>query len=82
MMLAVDIGNTHTTFGLFRGRRLVRTFAVSTQAWRSGRGPRLQRVGADQAIIDQIATRTRDKSYETCEHSTRPHVPRVTQGGS
>jgi len=36
MIFAIDIGNTHTTFGLFRGRRLVRTFAVGTQAWRTG----------------------------------------------
>ena len=54
IILAVDIGNTHTTFGLFKGRRLVRTFAVSTQAWRSGRGPRLRKIGADQAIICSV----------------------------
>ena len=54
MILAADIGNTHTTFGLFKGHRLVRTFAVSTQAWRSGRGPRLPKVRADQAIVCSV----------------------------
>src|SRR3989338_4237310 len=54
MILAADIGNTHTTFGLFKGRRLVRTFAVATQAWRAGRGPRLRKIGADQAIICSV----------------------------
>ena len=54
MILTVDIGNTNTTFGLFKGRRLVRTFAVSTQAWRSGRGPRLPKVRADQAIVCSV----------------------------
>src|SRR3990167_5109453 len=54
MILAVDIGNTHTTLGLFKGRRLVKTFAVSTQAWRAGRGPRLPKVRADQAIICSV----------------------------
>src|SRR3989338_6658943 len=54
MILAADIGNTHTTFGLFKGRRLVRTFAASTQAWRSRMGPRLPKVMADQAIICSV----------------------------
>lgn len=55
MILTVDIGNTHTTFGLFKGRRLVRTFAVPTQSWRSGREPRLRGVGAaDEAIICSV----------------------------
>lgn len=31
MILAVDIGNTNMTFGLFRHRRLARTFRVPTQ---------------------------------------------------
>lgn len=31
MILTVDIGNTNTSFGLFRRGRLVRTFAVATQ---------------------------------------------------
>jgi type III pantothenate kinase len=53
MMLAVDIGNTHTTVGVFRGRRLVRTVEVETPAWRSGRGPRLK-LKADQAIICSV----------------------------
>lgn len=51
MILTIDIGNTHTNFGLFKGRRLVKTFAVSTQAWRSGRGPRLRGVGAAREAI-------------------------------
>lgn len=55
MMLAVDIGNTNVTFGLFRGKRLVRTFAVPTNGWRSGRRPRLPRVqSADAAIICSV----------------------------
>jgi len=55
MMLAVDIGNTHTSFGLFHGRQLVRTFAVPTNAWRTGREPRLRGVGAaDTAIICSV----------------------------
>ncbi len=53
MILAIDIGNTHTTFGLFKGRRLVRTFVVPTQAWRSGRGPRLG-LKAEEAIICSV----------------------------
>jgi len=36
MILAIDIGNTTTSFGLFRGGRLVKTFAVPTR----GRGSR------------------------------------------
>jgi len=55
MILAVDIGNTNTSIGIFRGRRLVRAFAVATEGWRRGRGPRLRGArGADPAIICSV----------------------------
>ena len=55
MILAIDIGNTNTSIGLFRGRRLVRALAVPTERWRRGKGPRLRGVrGAEQAIICSV----------------------------
>ncbi len=57
MILAIDIGNTNTAFGLFRERRLARTFTVSTSQWRTGRGlpGRLRSArGADVAIICSV----------------------------
>jgi len=35
MLLAIDIGNTDVTLGLFSGKRLVRTFRVSTETRRT-----------------------------------------------
>ncbi len=57
MILAVDIGNTTTSFGVFNGRRFVRTLSVPTRAWRSERvidrrlrGSR----GAEEAIVCSV----------------------------
>jgi len=33
MLLAVDIGNTNISFGIFRGRRLIKRFYISTQKY-------------------------------------------------
>ena len=57
MTLVIDIGNTTTSFGLFRGRRLVRTFAVPTAGWRLGRGVarRLKSIrAAREAIVCSV----------------------------
>jgi len=56
MILAIDIGNTTTNFGLFRGGRLARAFALPTKAWRAGgAAPQLRRVrGIDDAIICSV----------------------------
>ena len=35
MMLAIDIGNTTTSFGIFEKERLKATFAIATQPWRT-----------------------------------------------
>jgi type III pantothenate kinase len=58
MLLAIDIGNTNITLGLFQGKRLARTFSLPTQSCRSGAGlaRRLRRyraaiAGTEQAIL-------------------------------
>ena len=35
MLLAIDIGNTDVTLGLFAGKRLVRSFRVSSETRRT-----------------------------------------------
>lgn len=56
MLLAVDIGNTNTSFGLFSGKRLVRRFDIPTRS-KSGflqLKKRLDRKVVDGAIICSV----------------------------
>ncbi|MCU0640754.1 MAG: type III pantothenate kinase [Candidatus Margulisbacteria bacterium] len=52
MLLVIDVGNTSTAFGLFRGVRLVKTWRVATErlsdhqniSWRGSEGQRIREV--------------------------------------
>ena len=35
MLLAIDVGNTNTVFGIYRGKELVGSFRLSTTAQRT-----------------------------------------------
>jgi len=58
MLLAVDVGNTHTTLGVFRGARLTRAVKIPTPAWRTEAAVRLpgrrSLRGASQAIVCSV----------------------------
>lgn len=53
MLLAIDIGNTSIAFGIFKGKRLVRTWKVSTQEVIKKRALKLPK-GIDSAIISSV----------------------------
>jgi type III pantothenate kinase len=60
MLLAVDIGNTNTTMGVFDGKRLVRRLDITTSAISSCREtlkPLCSRYGIRQAIICSVVPR-------------------------
>jgi len=55
MLLTVDIGNSTTRFGVFRGARLLRTFSRPTALWRATRERgRIPTGLAEQAIICSV----------------------------
>lgn len=47
MLLAIDVGNTNITYGLFKGRKLVKIWREKTQEW--GKGPAYVRLGRTSA---------------------------------
>ncbi|MBP6943782.1 MAG: type III pantothenate kinase [Candidatus Omnitrophica bacterium] len=53
MLLAADIGNTSTTFGVFKGRKLVRAWRASTGDILSGKPVKLPG-GVGRAIISSV----------------------------
>jgi type III pantothenate kinase len=53
MLLAVDIGNTSIAFGAFSGKKLVRSWKVSTDRIISGKSVKLP-AGIDRAIISSV----------------------------
>ncbi|MCX5710574.1 MAG: type III pantothenate kinase [Candidatus Omnitrophica bacterium] len=51
MLLVVDIGNTNITFGLFRGKRLLRRFDIPTKGYSRGKLKNLLKKAAVEGSI-------------------------------
>ncbi|MCX5710342.1 MAG: type III pantothenate kinase [Candidatus Omnitrophica bacterium] len=77
MLLAVDIGNTNITFGLFRGKRLFRRFDIPTRGYSRGKLKNLlKKAAVEGSIVCSVvpaATRVlaRDLSALT---GSRPYI--------
>ncbi|MEK7316891.1 MAG: type III pantothenate kinase, partial [Candidatus Eisenbacteria bacterium] len=56
MLLAIDIGNTDVTLGLFRGKRLIRSFRVSSETRRTPDEVAL--------LLSQVFPEARGKSFD------------------
>ncbi|MFA5148317.1 MAG: type III pantothenate kinase [Candidatus Omnitrophota bacterium] len=56
MLLAVDIGNTSIAFGIFKGKKLVRSWKAFTERVISGKSVKLPS-GIDRAIISSVVPR-------------------------
>ncbi|MFA6356772.1 MAG: type III pantothenate kinase [Candidatus Omnitrophota bacterium] len=54
MLLTVDIGNTSISFGVFKGKRLLRSWKVLTNPAISGKLVKLPAAGIDRAIISSV----------------------------
>ena len=62
MLLAIDIGNTNITFGLFKGRKLIRTFNIPTYAYSLGKlRPKLGALRISEAIICSVVPKVSRK---------------------
>lgn len=61
MLLAVDIGNTNITFGLFKGRRIIRTFNIPTNTYTSNKlKTRLSKTTIKDTVICSVVPKVTD----------------------
>jgi type III pantothenate kinase len=72
MLLAVDVGNTQTAFGLFDGERLVEHWRVATEAERTG-----DEVGALVARLLELRDLGFDEVAAVCLATTVPPLVRA-----
>jgi type III pantothenate kinase len=55
MLLAIDIGNTHITFGIFKGQRLLKSFKLPTRDFRlSQLRSRLRALDLQEAVLCSV----------------------------
>lgn len=52
--LVIDIGNTNTSFGIFRARKLIKSWDIPTNNLIAGRNLELKETGFDQIIICSV----------------------------
>ena len=72
MLLAVDVGNTQTVFGLFDGERLAHHWRVATEAERTG-----DELAALVARLLELADLTLDDVSGVCLSTTVPPLARA-----
>ena len=55
MLVAVDIGNTNISFGVFKGKKLIKRFAILTKGYRiEGLRKSLRKFNIDDSIICSV----------------------------
>ena len=59
MLLAIDIGNTNITFGIFKGKKLIRNFDIPTKAYSLKKlGKLLGKIPLTHSIICSVVPKT------------------------
>jgi type III pantothenate kinase len=76
MLLTVDIGNTSISFGVFKGKELLRSWKVFTNLAISGKPVKLPAAGIDRAIISSVVPKATPviKRTITRKYGIRPLV--------
>lgn len=70
MLLAIDIGNTNISFGIFKGIRLVRRFDIPTKSYSSQKlKPRLARFKLDDCLICSVVPKMTGRLQKDTKNS-------------